>query len=248
MHHLQANSSSVLIAGSETTSSMLSGVTYLLLTNPDALRKVTEEVRTKFTSEEAITLTSVSCLSYMLACLNEALRSYPPVPFGMPRQVPKGGGIILGQHIPEDVSETSHRTLEKSCRKHKLTFVCSRLWSRSGTGPPITARSTLSSRLSITLSAFSVILSLPTIALTCFNLSLKVPATVLEDSKFSRSWQCWHCSGLFTNEFIAWHMRKCGWYSRVCYIISTFLWLIQKRTNGGFITTHMFSGISPHCT
>ncbi|KAI5865331.1 putative cytochrome P450 [Durotheca rogersii] len=102
MHHLQANSSSVLIAGSETTSSMLSGVTYLLLRNPEALRKVTEEVRSSFRSEEDITLTSVSCLTYMLACLNEALRSYPPVPFGMPRQVPKGGGTILGEFIPED--------------------------------------------------------------------------------------------------------------------------------------------------
>ncbi|KAH8651354.1 putative cytochrome P450 [Xylariales sp. PMI_506] len=102
MHHLQANSSSVLIAGSETTSSMLSGVTFLLLTNPEALRKVTEEVREKFSREEDITLTSVSCLTYMLACLNEALRSYPPVPFGMPRQVPKGGGTILGQFVPED--------------------------------------------------------------------------------------------------------------------------------------------------
>lgn len=48
MHHLQANSSSVLIAGSETTSSMLSGVTYLLLSNPEALNKVVDEVRTSF--------------------------------------------------------------------------------------------------------------------------------------------------------------------------------------------------------
>ena len=104
MHHLQANSSSVLIAGSETTSSMLSGVTYLLLSNPKALEKVVEEVRTSFKSEDDITLTSVSCLTYMLACLNEALRSYPPVPFGMPRFVPKGGAKISGEFVPEDVS------------------------------------------------------------------------------------------------------------------------------------------------
>lgn len=83
---------------------MLSGVTYLLLSHPDALRKVTEEVRTKFRSEEDITLTSVSCLTYMLACLNESLRAYPPVPFGMPRQVPKGGATIAGEYVPEDVS------------------------------------------------------------------------------------------------------------------------------------------------
>ena len=104
MHHLQANSSSVLIAGSETTATMLSGVTYMLLKNPEALKKVTDEVRTTFTSASEITLTSVNVLTYMLACLNESLRSYPPVPFGMPRQVPPGGAHILGRYIPEGVS------------------------------------------------------------------------------------------------------------------------------------------------
>ena len=83
---------------------MLSGVTYLLLSNPEALKKVVEEVRTSFKSEDDITLTSVSCLTYMLACLNKALQSYPPVPLGMPRFVPKGGANISGDFIPEDVS------------------------------------------------------------------------------------------------------------------------------------------------
>jgi cytochrome P450 len=104
MHHLQANSSSVLIAGSETTSSMLSGATYLLLTNRSAYEKVAHEVRSSFTSNSDITLTSVSRLTYMLACLNEAMRLYPPVPFGMPRFVPKGGAKVSGEFIPEDVS------------------------------------------------------------------------------------------------------------------------------------------------
>ena len=110
MHHLQANSSSVLIAGSETTSSMLSGVTYLLLSNPETLKRVVEEVRTSFKSSDDITLTSVSCLRYMLACLNEALRSYPPVPFGMPRIVPQGGATISGEFVPENVSLESFAT------------------------------------------------------------------------------------------------------------------------------------------
>jgi cytochrome P450 len=85
---------------------MLSGVTYMLLTHPEALAKVTEEVRTTFKSSEEITLTSVSSLTYMLACLNESLRAYPPVPFGMPRQVPKGGATISGEFVPEDVSSS----------------------------------------------------------------------------------------------------------------------------------------------
>ena len=104
MEHIQANSSAMLIAGSETTASMLSGVTFLLLTHPQYLQKVAEEVRTKFNSEDEITLTSVTRLTYMLACLNEAMRVYPPVPFGMPRIVPKGGVQVDGEFIPEDVS------------------------------------------------------------------------------------------------------------------------------------------------
>lgn len=98
---LQQNASTLIIAGSETTATLLSGVTYLLLSNPAALEKLTNEVRSTFKSDEEITLTSVNNLSYMLACLNEALRAYPPVPIGLPRVVPKGGAPIAGHAIPE---------------------------------------------------------------------------------------------------------------------------------------------------
>lgn len=102
---LLINAATLIVAGSETTATLLSGVTYLLLRNPDAMKKATEEVRAAFGSEEDITLTSVSKLTYMLACLNEALRCYPPVAFGMPRIVPKGrGGVtITGQVVPDKV-------------------------------------------------------------------------------------------------------------------------------------------------
>ena len=83
---------------------MLSGLTYLLLTNPDALKKLAEEVRSTFKTEEEITLTSVGNLSYMLACLNEALRRYPPVAFGLPRTVPHGGANIAGTFVPENTA------------------------------------------------------------------------------------------------------------------------------------------------
>ena len=111
---------------------MLSGVTYLLLTNPDAYKKVAHEVRTSFKSEDEITLTSVSRLTYMLACLTEAMRSYPPVPFGMPRFVPKGGAKVSGEFIPKDVS----RRVSFHSYTHKLIFYA-RPWSLCGTGPPI---------------------------------------------------------------------------------------------------------------
>lgn len=40
----------------------------------------------------------------MLACLNEALRVYPPVPTGLPRVTPAGGRTILGRFVPQGVS------------------------------------------------------------------------------------------------------------------------------------------------
>lgn len=99
---LRANASILIIAGSETTATLLAGVTFLLLTNPDKMEKLVNEVRTAFESETEITLTSVAGkLPYMLACLNEALRRYPPVAIGLPRVTPEGGAIIDGKFVPE---------------------------------------------------------------------------------------------------------------------------------------------------
>jgi len=106
MDKLEANSSLLIIGGSETTATLLSGVTYLLLMNPSALSRLTREVRSAFAKEEEIDLISVGKLSYMLACLDEALRMYPPVPTGLPRVVPSGGSLIAGRFVPEKVRHT----------------------------------------------------------------------------------------------------------------------------------------------
>ena len=71
------------------------------------LDKLVEEVRTTFKSEDEIDLMSVNGLEYMLACLKESLRQYPPAPIGMPRVVPKGGFSVAGHWTPEDVSSLS---------------------------------------------------------------------------------------------------------------------------------------------
>lgn len=63
--HLTANASLLIIAGSETTATLLSGATFLLMTNPDVLRKLEQEVRSAYRSDDEITLTSVSGLSFV---------------------------------------------------------------------------------------------------------------------------------------------------------------------------------------
>ncbi|PKS09442.1 hypothetical protein jhhlp_004057 [Lomentospora prolificans] len=98
---LTGMASTLLFAGSETTASTLTGVTWLLLNNPAAYEKLKAEVRSTFKSEDEINFASVQNLSYMLACLNESLRLFPPVAIGLPRQVPEGGATIAGHYVPE---------------------------------------------------------------------------------------------------------------------------------------------------
>jgi cytochrome P450 len=104
LQKLETNSSTLIIAGSETTATLLSGVTYLLLTSPDSLAKLTTEIRSAFSDDKEIDINSVNPLKYLQACLEEALRMYPPVPIGLPRIVPPGGGSISGHYVPENVS------------------------------------------------------------------------------------------------------------------------------------------------
>ncbi|KAI2785537.1 cytochrome P450 [Daldinia loculata] len=100
---LIANSDLLMVAGSETTATLLSGATYWLLKTPHALKKATEEVRNAFKSEEEITFHEVRTkLPYISVCLEEALRLFPPVPMSLSRSVPKGPPVqIVGLTIPE---------------------------------------------------------------------------------------------------------------------------------------------------
>lgn len=91
----------LLGAGFETTASLLTAVTFLLATHPEYLEKVSHEVRSTFKSAEDITLASVDKLEYMIACLSEALRWYPPVAMGMQRLAMKGGTTVAGHAVPE---------------------------------------------------------------------------------------------------------------------------------------------------
>ncbi|KAF3395038.1 Isotrichodermin C-15 hydroxylase [Talaromyces pinophilus] len=109
VEHLVANAEILIIGGSETTASLLCGVTYLILANPEAYQKLVHEVRSTFHSPEEIDLVSVGRLTYMLACLDEALRMYPPVANGPPRVCPKGGARVLGEYIPEDTYVAIHQ-------------------------------------------------------------------------------------------------------------------------------------------
>ncbi|KAL0938610.1 trichothecene c-15 hydroxylase [Colletotrichum truncatum] len=98
---LRANSSTLIVAGSETTATALSAITYYLTTHTRAMTKLNEEVRSAFSTEADIDMVSVQKLQYMQAVVNEGLRMYPPVPTGIMRRVSEGEGLFLGQYVPK---------------------------------------------------------------------------------------------------------------------------------------------------
>jgi cytochrome P450 len=93
----------LIIAGSETTASALAGTTGYLVQNPTIMATLAKEIRSTFETEAEINLASLGKLQYLSAVIEEGLRMAPPVPSGLPRVVPTGGGVVCGEWLPEGV-------------------------------------------------------------------------------------------------------------------------------------------------
>lgn len=72
--------------------------------HPRVLDKLTREVRQEFSSSEEITLIGVNKCTYLLACIKEALRVYPPSPATHPRYTPAEGMTIDGEYVPGNMA------------------------------------------------------------------------------------------------------------------------------------------------
>lgn len=66
MKTLMINAMVLIVAGSDTSATLLSGLIYLLLKNPGCLQKITHEVRSAFKSEDEISFSSVQSLPYSM--------------------------------------------------------------------------------------------------------------------------------------------------------------------------------------
>jgi cytochrome P450 len=106
LDEMHANAALFMAAGTETTATELSGTLYYLMKNPDKMALLVEEIRTEFPNDEDISMERLPQIKYLHACLEEGLRIYPPVPFGLPRVAPKEGATILGEYIPPNVRAT----------------------------------------------------------------------------------------------------------------------------------------------
>lgn len=104
--HMAAYSNAMIIAGSETTATVMSALTYHLCRLPAIYDKLKQEVRSRYKSGNEITSLSAT-FPYLTAAIHEILRLLPPIPFGMPRIVPPGGDTVDEMFIPGGVSCSS---------------------------------------------------------------------------------------------------------------------------------------------
>jgi cytochrome P450 len=84
----------------------MSGLTYLLLKNPNALRKVTSVIRRDFPESTRMSFLELQKHEYINAVISEALRLYPPAADSLFRVVPAEGGIVASQFVPPGTSVT----------------------------------------------------------------------------------------------------------------------------------------------
>ncbi|KAI0433165.1 averantin oxidoreductase [Xylaria sp. FL1042] len=101
---LEGNAEVLIAAGSETTATLLSGLTWLLMKHPRVLEKLKREIRTKFHDPDEITIAGVNECQYLLGCIEEALRVYPPSPQPHHRIIPAGGATVNGEYLPAGTS------------------------------------------------------------------------------------------------------------------------------------------------
>ncbi len=102
---LAAHASDMVLAGSETSSTCLSTITYHLFKCPSVLQELRNEIRGTFQSYGDITAASTEPLKYMRAVILEGLRIYPPLPFALPRLVPEGGDTVDSHFLPAGVRQ-----------------------------------------------------------------------------------------------------------------------------------------------
>jgi cytochrome P450 len=92
----------LIMAGSETSAALLSGLTYYLCRTPDVYKKLKVEVRERFETADEITSLRAT-FPYLTAVIQEALRIFPPSPIAPPRITPKEGGMVAGVFVPGGV-------------------------------------------------------------------------------------------------------------------------------------------------
>ena len=98
---LYTNGFLLVVAGSETTASVLTGWTWYMIAQPKAMARAAQEVRGKFKKADDITLKSTTDLEYLNATVSETLRLFPAGPLALPRIIEtQPGQMVAGHWVP----------------------------------------------------------------------------------------------------------------------------------------------------
>lgn len=153
---IEATMRILVLAGSETTATALSGIFGNLLRNPSTMETLVGEIRDSFRHVSEIDADRVSSLPYLSAVIEEGLRLCPPVALGMPRVVPASGATVSGHWLPGGtyVSASGFASNRSSLNfpDSPSTFEPSRWLSRSS----ITDTNSLSSSTPAAFNPFSL--------------------------------------------------------------------------------------------
>ncbi|KAJ5714392.1 cytochrome P450 [Penicillium malachiteum] len=99
---LCGESATLVVAGTDTTSTALAASLYYLTHHPKVYERAVQEVRSTFQSRDEIRLgPKVNSCSYLRAVIEETMRLSPSAPGPLWRQADVGGATVDGQYIPQ---------------------------------------------------------------------------------------------------------------------------------------------------
>ena len=98
---IMSTSGVLIVAGSETSATLLSGTVYYLLANPTWLDRLRKEIDEAFQTESEISFGPLGQLKILNAVLTETFRLYPPLPIILPRAAFDRDVVVCGKVIPK---------------------------------------------------------------------------------------------------------------------------------------------------
>lgn len=104
-NEVDINVISMLFAGCPLSTVVITAATYLLLRYPETLSQLTQEIRSKFDSEQDILVSSTGEMPYLEVVIMETLRIHHPNPSDpKPRAVRPAGQFVDNYWLPGGVS------------------------------------------------------------------------------------------------------------------------------------------------
>lgn len=130
LSEVEISSLLIAVAGNESITIMLIGITDYQLRDPTQLQVPVHKILSNFHTNEGSAGVSLSQLPYLNAVLHEGLRLCPSIPDGMRREVPKGGALIAGHVLPQGtvVSIPQWASYEATTNLHSPTSFAPERW------------------------------------------------------------------------------------------------------------------------